>query len=429
MKLKIIETSSMLLPDGSMLEQIKSLGEVYFAYYDGKRVRRIKEKEADGKLYKPIDNPLVATDTVIFASDVGKYGDIESLRQEIQDFIHKYVDVSPDFERLSSYYVLLSWVYDRFQVLPYLRVIGEPGTGKSRYLEVMRSICYKSIKVSGAISVASIFRLLEEFAGTLILEEADLPTKSDEYQSAVKILNCGYERDNPVIRQEQTRRGYISVPYRVFSPKIIATRKRFEDRALETRMLTEKMTKMSRREEISLNLPASFGEDALSLRNKFLSFRFRNFHKIEPSPVYAQSGIEPRILQIVSPLLDIMPDGEKSKLIEWAKDYTQQLIIERGASVEGAVVRALFELMHTDEELSVKNITNKVNENYTEPSDKLSLRRVGGMLANLGLSKRRGGVKGNYVIDTRTSAKTLELLQKQYDIEASELLESRGEAS
>ena len=429
-KQKTIYTSSIVLSDSTMLEQVKDYdtGDVSLLGVNVNQARQsapvvmtfYAQFQFGDKLYKPIDNPLVATNTVLFASNVQEYANIPSLRQEVQDFIHRYVDISEDFERLASYYVLLTWVYERFDVLPYLRVIGEPGTGKSRFLEAMRAICYKSMKVSGAISVASIFRMLEEFAGTLILEEADIPTRSDEYSSAIKILNCGFQKDNPVIRQETRGTRYVSVPYRVFSPKVVATRKRFEDMALETRMITEKMTKMTRRQEIPLNLPASFQREALSLRNKLLLFRFSAFDKIEPSPIFAQSGIEPRILQIVSPLLDIMPDDEKSKLLQWSKDYTEQLIEERGASDAGDVVRAMFELIDTsDQELSVKNIANKVNEQYEREADKLSYRRVGAILRNLGISKKRQGGKGNYVVDTKgRSAMTLELLRKQYDIES-----------
>ena len=31
---------------------------------------------------------------------------------KIQAYIHSYVDLSPQFERIGSYYVLFSWLYD-----------------------------------------------------------------------------------------------------------------------------------------------------------------------------------------------------------------------------------------------------------------------------------------------------------------------------
>ena len=52
------------------------------------------------------------------------------LRFDVQDFIHRYVDLSPAFEKVATHYVLLSWVYDAFNELPYLPLRGDYGSGK-----------------------------------------------------------------------------------------------------------------------------------------------------------------------------------------------------------------------------------------------------------------------------------------------------------
>jgi hypothetical protein len=67
---------------------------------------------------------------------------------EIRSFIHRNVDVSPLYEEIASYYVLFSWVYDGFNELPYLRVRGDPGSGKTRFLLTVGSLCYKPIFAS-----------------------------------------------------------------------------------------------------------------------------------------------------------------------------------------------------------------------------------------------------------------------------------------
>ena len=56
------------------------------------------------------------------------------------------------FEEAATYYVLLTWVYDTFNELPYLRLKGEFGTGKTRCLLTIGSLCYKPMFVSGAIA-------------------------------------------------------------------------------------------------------------------------------------------------------------------------------------------------------------------------------------------------------------------------------------
>jgi hypothetical protein len=57
------------------------------------------------------------------------------------------------FEQIASYYVLFSWVYDAFNELPYLRVRGNAGSGKTRLLLMVGSLCYKPIFASGASTV------------------------------------------------------------------------------------------------------------------------------------------------------------------------------------------------------------------------------------------------------------------------------------
>ena len=79
--------------------------------------------------YSP-ENNLIQNEVVLFPAQPQEYSSEQELVAEIQAFIHQYVDVSPLFEKIASYYVLFSWVYDSFNELPYLRLRGDPGSGK-----------------------------------------------------------------------------------------------------------------------------------------------------------------------------------------------------------------------------------------------------------------------------------------------------------
>src|SRR5207244_5698124 len=109
---------------------------------------------------------------------------------EIRAFIHRFVDVSPLFETIASYYVLFSWIYDSFHELPYLRLRGDPGSGKTRFLLTVGSLCYKPIFASSASTVSPLFRIEDAFRGTLIIDEGDFRL-SDERAEIVKILKSG----------------------------------------------------------------------------------------------------------------------------------------------------------------------------------------------------------------------------------------------
>src|SRR5262249_48376723 len=151
--------------------------------------------------------------------------------------VQHYVSLSASFLQIAATYVLLTWVYDAFNELPYLRFRGDYGSGKSRALTVFGSIAYKGFFASGASTVSPIFHTLDTFAGTLVLDEADFRF-TDEKAELVKILNNGNARGFPVLRSQlRASKEFEPRAYSVYGPKIIAMRGSYADRALESRFL------------------------------------------------------------------------------------------------------------------------------------------------------------------------------------------------
>src|SRR5258706_7190916 len=139
------------------------------------------------------------------------------------------------------------------------------------------SLCRFPLFASAASTVSPIFRLLDSFRGTLILDEGDFRL-SDEKAEIIKLLNAGNARGFPVLRTEvSAKREFDPRAYHVFGPKIVATRGFFQDRALESRCVTEDMRGGAIRSEIPLNLNESFHEEARSIRNQLLLYRLRHF--------------------------------------------------------------------------------------------------------------------------------------------------------
>src|SRR5262249_55546971 len=120
-------------------------------------------------------NNLIVNECVVLPSEPEEFGYKHELIADIQAFIHRYVDLSSLFEQIAAHYVLLTWVYDAFNELGYLRLRGDWGTGKTRGLNILGSLCYKAFFASGASTVSPIFHVLDTFGGTLIFDEADLP--------------------------------------------------------------------------------------------------------------------------------------------------------------------------------------------------------------------------------------------------------------
>lgn len=416
---KGIPTISAVLPDGAMVEMVYDpvRAQTAFAVWQGE-AWSIEPNVSIGpdKLLVPYspENNLLKHDVVLFASCPEEYGSEEQLIAEIQSFIHRYVDVSPLFERIASYYVLFSWVYDGFNELPYLRLRGDPGSGKTRFLLTVGSLCYKPIFASGASTVSPLFRIIDAFRGTLIIDEGDFRL-SDERAEIVKILNNGNAKGFPVLRSEVTpKREFNPTAYTVFCPKLVATRGFFEDRALESRCLTEQMGQQRLRDDVPINLPSSHKEEALTLRNKLLLFRLRNFHKRVALEELVDRSIEPRLNQVFVPLLSIIDDKKAQEEIkELARKYHKELVADRSLDMEAQVLQIIRDMIERGEQtLSVKDMTSWFADRHGEDFErKITPRWIGNIIRKkLSLKTRKS--HGNFVIPLSEGPKLARLYEK-----------------
>jgi hypothetical protein len=185
------------------------------------------------------ENALIKHSVVLLPSEPEEYGTTAELLADIRTYIHRYADLPERFEILAAHYALFSWVHDRFAELPYLRLKGDFGTGKARFLLTVGSICRTPIFASGASSVSPLFHLLDRFGGTLILDEADFRFSGAD-ADITKILNNGNVKGFPVLRSEsKDGKEFSPRAFRVFGPKFVGMRGSFDDPALESRFLTE----------------------------------------------------------------------------------------------------------------------------------------------------------------------------------------------
>src|SRR5437588_7675792 len=269
---------SAVTEDGVVIETIyrPAVAETAFAVAHDGAIEIVPEWRLGRDLFVPIrpGNNLIKHGAVMLPSHPAEYGDAGDLIAAIEAYVARYVVLSNEALALSVAYILLSWLYDAFNELPYLRFRGDYGTGKTRALLVIGSLCYKGFFASGASTVSPIFHTLDAFRGTLIFDEADFRF-SDEKAEIVKILNNGNVRGLPVLRtMMNNQREFNPQAFQVFGPKIVATRGSYEDKGLESRFITAEMGSRELREDIPINLPEAFKDEARELRNKLLLYRF-----------------------------------------------------------------------------------------------------------------------------------------------------------
>ncbi|MBA3733379.1 hypothetical protein H0W91_03315 [Patescibacteria group bacterium] len=401
------------------------LNKTYFFKIDksGNTESFIEEVEIDGIKYRPLppNYNLVEKKVILFPSLATPYGSEEELIKEIHTFIHKYLDISETFEHIATYYVVFTWLYDRFNEVPYLRTIGDFGTGKSRFLQSIGVLCYKPIFTGGATTPSPIFRIIDEIKGTLIIDEADFKF-SDMTSDIIKILNCGYQKGTPVLRSEG--KGTFEVKaYDAFSPKIIATRETFTDKALESRFLVEEMGIGTLRKDIPRTLDESFYQEAENIRNKLLMWRLKNYFKPIEHRTDIIEGIHPRLNQIVIPLFSIIKDEKtREKLKTFIIKYNGELVADRGLSRESDIAFAIFKFEYdtNKKEVTVGEIAKYVNDDIFDFEDRLTPRKIGWYLRSRMQLKPYKTRKG-FVLDLELNRQKLNFWKERYGITDSDI--------
>lgn len=419
---KDIPTVSRVLSDGSLIELVYQPQErqTLLAHYEQGNVELKPWIEADGERLVPISpgNNLLKHHVVLLPERPEPYGSKESLLEDIEAYLYRYVDLSPAFFRIASSYILLTWVYDAFNELPYLRLRGDYGSGKTRALLIIGSVCYKPFFASGASTVSPIFHTLNTFQGTLIFDEADFRF-SDEKAEIIKIFNNGNVRGFPVLRTAITlQREFDPRAFLVYGPKIVGMRREFEDQALESRFITEDMGQRTLRSDIPINLPEIQKEEACALRNKLLLYRFQTLEHVRINKELVDPSISPRLNQILVPLLSIIEnDAIKKEIRDAAQGLEKELRAEKSSAPEGELMVILSELMEDFSRTSIplSEITRLFVERHGADYERSITNRYIGYLLRKRLRLHTHKSHGVYVVPLSEKSK-VEALCTRYGI-------------
>ena len=375
----------------------------------------------------PSDDPnhLVSKGVVLFPSSATDYGTQADLDAALIAFVHRYCDVPPFWERIIVAYVKLTWVFDRFTAIPYLRFLGEWSGGKTRMPQTTAVLAYRSIVASGAMTAAVLFRLIEQFRGTCYLDEADFRS-SDLWTEIVKVLNAGYKKNNPVLRCDKDNQPEA---FDVFGPKILTTRKRWQDAALESRCITlEVQEKAKIRSDVPYQLPATFDAEARGLRNQLLMWRLRNYRNIQYNESKLRaSGLDPRMVEIAAPLTAVSGSDFVDPLIQFLGKRAEE---QRADTPQRYIVGAMRDLLGTARSkiVRVKEVGNAANRlraqeepdalreamKHAKPGEEpvfFSAHRAGALIRSLGFKPEHTNSGNTFELNT---GRIKELVQR-YD--------------
>lgn len=334
------------------LEYDPELDQTFFAvrFPDGRVEDRLERLKIGERKFLPIPaNNIIRKKVILLPSEMTELRDEGELLFAIKAHNARYFDFGTDetFEQLCMIYPFFTYLARQFRTVPYLRALGDYGTGKSRLLKTMGPICYQPIMTNAGSSASSLFRILDLFTNsTLVLDEADF-NNSDEASMIAKILNGGNEKGQPILRSEKNAMGnFDAAAFDVFGPKIIGMRKDFQDQATASRCLTKEMLPIMPHPRIPLDLPPVeiYEKECMGIRNALFTYMMHNMQKDCQVDLGAiDRAMDSRTAQVTVSLLTVMKSEAGRDLVrEYLKNVTEERKGERYATFTARVLEGIM---------------------------------------------------------------------------------------
>ncbi|MBP1733365.1 MAG: hypothetical protein H6Q55_3794 [Deltaproteobacteria bacterium] len=191
-----------------------------------------------------------------------------ALLDEIVGLFRKYAVLPNHIAETLALWVMHTYLLDAADVTPYLLINSAvKRSGKSRVLEVLECLAHKPLKMSDA-TVSGIFRTIEKYHPTILLDEADAFLR--EHEDMRGLLNDGARRGAKVLRTVGD--NFEPMVFDAFSPKAIAGIGSFEGRwaTVADRSIKIRMQRKSPGERVARFRVKKAPHETLIFRRKLL---------------------------------------------------------------------------------------------------------------------------------------------------------------
>lgn len=144
-----------------------------------------------------------------------------SVLEDACRFVRRFVVLDDWQADATALYVAHTHVHDAFGVTPYLAITSaEKRSGKTRLLEVIELLVREPLQTAN-ISDAALFRVVDDRAPTLLMDEVDAVFKAREREELRGLLNAGYRRGAKSHRMGGANNRTLD-EFSVFCPKAFA---------------------------------------------------------------------------------------------------------------------------------------------------------------------------------------------------------------
>lgn len=404
------------LDDGTLLELVEDPADpnrTLLAVWQNPRnreVQYVREFKDGDKTFVPWRRYSPVLKSIRLPKYALPYAFAKVIWEDLEKLISRCVDVQAKYIPVLADFIMSTWFVDRFQVAPYLSIVGLPQSGKTTLLKFLSSLCRRSLLI-GDITELSFYRACSQLMPTILIDEAGTIRNS---RSLRRILRTGTTRDAVSVRGDET--------YHAYAAKVVSWSEPPDDLALNSRCIQIPMSETTRTNLLRLNEP-EVERAADTLQAQLLQYRLENYTVVCPAPVQGDEILRPRsrdLVRILSAPTFRNPQRSESllKLVASGQAVPQEPL----SPEQNAVLRALFSVIHLrDDFVSVQtgDLTRTVNYflQLAGEGQRLQPRKVGAVLTSLGFSNRTRTNSGWVVDLKRSDAEKIHQLAECYGIQ------------
>ncbi|MFZ0339886.1 MAG: DUF3631 domain-containing protein [Terracidiphilus sp.] len=348
------------VPPEGILAALKGLNATFDSPHDEAKVRKIAkdiERYPAGGLPTVSEVPIVPPSTPMPLEDAARI--TEELLETCRAWIRRYTVVSDEQAVIIATWTLHTYVFDAFEVTPYLFISSpEKGCGKSTLLRILKAVACRGRSSSG-MSGAALARVVEASHPTLFLDELDAQMKGNKEtaENIRGILNSGFEPEGVYTRC--VGKDFAVKDFTTFCPKCLAGIGELWD-TVSDRSITIEMRRMLSEETIEPDRQLAVKTAAAPIKTRLEEWAARGaadlLKSIHPTPI---SGFNPRQNDIAEVLLTIAQLAGGG----WPQRLTQSLkAVCKATKTEDASigVTLLFDIRAVFDERKTDTVSSKV---------------------------------------------------------------------
>ncbi len=314
------------------------------------------------------------------------YGSLENLWKRVREYVYEHIDFEYDVQYdVYTAWVLASWTQERWDTAPYLWFTGPSNSGKTRCLDVLAQLVYRPL-LSPSVSAASIYRALDSYHPTFLLDEFEMYEKMRELKAEViGVLNAGYRRGQVVLRTEKVKDGTpVLKGFNCFGFKAISSIMELPE-ATRGRTIPFIMSRAVRKVKRLIDKEA-----AKEIRAMLLQYRFDKV--LEPPPASNPVDLpDGRLIELYTPLIHVVPNGVEENILNYAKRGYEAVLEEERDTDEALVFLTIIDMLAEKVRVRIPqaDIREKVNASLPE-KEQFSKQKVGHILKRLGFKSVQG---------------------------------------